>query len=127
MEIQISKNYNLAKLQKWLNYELSGTVLFVLSYIYIITQLLAIFLAIVFLPLLFKVLIQEKRYGWILFFFISVIGPGLISYFFFGQASWLYRSTNAMTAIIISLMFFYFYCATLRLVIPGWFYEEDEI
>lgn len=126
MNIQPSKNYNLKKLKKWLELELSATVLLFLSYAFGITIFIALVAAILFVPLLFKVLINERRYGWILNFVIFVVGPGLISYFFFGQATWLASHTNLATAVLISLAFFYFYCAVLRLVISDWYLDEEE-
>tara|TARA_R100001143_G_C3355635_1_gene132144 strand:+ start:2161 stop:2553 length:393 start_codon:yes stop_codon:yes gene_type:complete len=126
LKIHISKNYHLDKLKKWLELELSGSILLFLSYAFGITIFLAILVAVLFLPLLFKVLIKERRYGWILFFVIFVIGSGVLSYYFFGQATWLDPFTNNATAVLVSLGFFYFYCATLRLVIPEWYHEEED-
>lgn len=126
MKIHISKNYHVEKLKKWLEYELSGSVLLFLSYAFGITIFLALVAAVLFLPLLFKVLFTERRFGWILTFVIIVIGPGILSYYFFGQATWLSSFTKQTTAAMISLVFFYFYCAFLRLVIPEWVHEEED-
>jgi len=125
LKIRIDPNYNLGKLQNWLSFELSGPVLWILSYIYIITLPLAILAALVFMPLLFKVLIKEKKYGWIKFFFILVIGSGLAAYAFFSQADWMLHRDAVTSSTMVSLMFFYFYCAFLKFSIPGWFHEEE--
>jgi hypothetical protein len=124
MEIRISKNYHLSKLQKWLDYELSGTILLFLTYAFGLTIILALTAAIVFLPVLLKVLIKERKYGWLISFIFLVLGSGVMAYKFLGQATWMFNSTALTTAVFVSLVFFYFYCAILRLVIYRWYYDE---
>ncbi|TVR19278.1 MAG: hypothetical protein EA391_00990 [Balneolaceae bacterium] len=127
MKIRIDPNYNLGRLQSWLSFELAGPVLLYLSYIYIITLPLAILAALALLPLLFKVLIGEKKYGWIKFFFLCVVGSGLVSYAFFSKADWMLHSSIVSSSLLVSLMFFYFYCGFLKLAIPRWFHEDEEV
>ena len=120
MKIRISENYELSKLQHWLDYGLSSSALLFLSYAYGFTLILALIAAIALFPLLIKVLINEKRYGWIIFFITSVIIPSLITYFLLDSVNWINRGTTFFTAASVSLVFFYFYCGLLRLTIPQW-------
>lgn len=113
-DISYSKRYNIERLQKWLNYELSSSVLMIL---YLFSHL-AIFImgiaAILFIPLLLSVLFAERKYGWILFFIIFVAGPAVFiltldiapGYMFILQA--------------LSVALFYFYCFILKMVISDW-------
>jgi len=125
MEIEVSQNYELSKLQKWLEYSLSSSVLLFLSYAYGFTLIFAFIAAIAVLPLLFKVLIKERKSGWIIFFFFSVPGSGLVTYYLLYNVTWMSRGTNTFTIVSVTLMFFYFYCCLLRLSIPQWLSREN--
>ena len=114
-DIESDKHYNLERLQTFLSYQLSGTFLFVLSFFWGITLLLAVLAAIIFIPFMLKVLYQEERFGWIIFFCIIVLLP-LIFFFIF------LRDSNYLFVFgLLSLAFFYMYCFILRLSIGDWF------
>lgn len=107
-------SYNVGRLQKWLDYELSGMSLFILSYLYRVTLYLAVIAAVIFIPILFKVLFEERRYGWVITFFLLVVIPPLVTY------SILDESIRLFVAGCVALGLFYFYCGLLRLIIPEW-------
>lgn len=113
-----SYNYHISRLHKWLDFELGGSMLLVMSYFYGFTFLLAVVAAILFIPLLIKVLIEERRYGWLAAFVIFVMGPPV------GVWIWLDGGSWNWLARFIALGNFYFYCAFLRLVIPRWYHPE---
>ena len=77
------------------------------------------------LPLLLKVLLQEKKYGWIVFFFIFVIGSGLAAFIYFSNADWMLHSNIVISSALVSLMCFYIYCGMLKLTIPQWLHDEE--
>ena len=116
MEIQVGKNYNLERLQYWLNFELGSSALFWMSWLYTYTLYLAVIAAVIFIPFLLRVLYEEKRQGWFSSFFIVVAGIPLLLYLFSGR-EWI--------AGLIAIGCFYSYCAFLRLVIPEWMMEKE--
>jgi len=125
MEIHVSKNYNIAKLQKWLDYELSSSVLLIFWYFLgfgiLGTIILAAFFiaAILFIPLLVKVIWLERRIGWFVFFLIMVVGiPALFYQMLDGTSAGIVTTFTAIGS-------FYFYCAMLKLTIPTWFHDEE--
>ncbi len=118
IEAQSTRNYNLGRLQKWLDYELSGlafwTAAWYIFHLWFFIIIAATIAAVIFIPVLITTLLQEKRYGWITAFFISVVLLPLIAYLTLQNPTWIWIA--AMT----SLGFFYFYCGILRLVIREW-------
>lgn len=114
MEIEITKDYNVRRLQQWLDFELSSSVMLVLSYFWSFTILLMALAAIIFTPFMIKVLWEERKHGWIIFFFFVVIVPIVLSFVFGFYAE--YKSI----AFLLSLAMFYFYCFILRLVVKDW-------
>lgn len=108
------KTYNLNKLQNWLDYQLKGSFLLLLSYFYIVTLYVALVGAVVFIPLLLHVLFEQKRYGWLLSFLGLVAGPALLIYLVGDDWYW------ASISMFIFMFCFYVYCAALRFVIPNW-------
>ena len=114
MEIEIPKNYNVRRLRRWLNYELSSSVLFLLSWFWNITIILMFIAAFVFIPFMLKVLIEEKRFGWIIFFLVIVVMPIIIFFAVNMDSSYKYFLS------LIILAFFYFYCFVLKLTIRDW-------
>jgi len=114
MEIEINKNYDVNRLRRWLDYELSTSVLLLLSWFWGISIWLMTIAAILFTPFMLKILFQERRYGWIIFFLISVIIPTI------GILFLEIDSTYKIVFKLIPLAFFYFYCFLLRLVIRDW-------
>lgn len=114
MEIEITKNYNVHRLQKWLDYELSTLILMLLSWFWNIAILLMIIAAFVFTPFMLKVMFEERRFGWITFFFLIVILPALGALFINIDSSYKF------VIELIPLALFYFYCFVLRLAIKDW-------
>lgn len=114
MEIEISKDYNLRRLQKWLDVELSTSILIFLSFFANITIFLAAIAAVIFTPFMIKILFEERRFGWITFFVIVVLVP--LGYTFLGKQN---DSLNYIFQLV-SLAIFYFYCFVLRISIKDW-------
>ena len=110
--ITVKKN-DLANLQYWLDYELGSTILFTLSFFYGIALWLSIVAALAFLPLLIKVLVQQRRFGWLSVLVVFILTPPLIVYLFMNN--W------TLVSLFISLGLFYTYCAFLKIIIPSWF------
>ena len=70
--------------------------------------------AILFTPYIFYVLSKEKKFGWIILFFIMIIIPELIGYLIF-------KETLAFeAALLIPLAFFYFYCYLIKYEVDKW-------
>ena len=114
MEIEIDKNYNLRRLRYWLNYSLSSSALFFLWYFTSLAVFILTIAALIFAPFMLKVLFEEKKWGWIIFFIITIIFPIAAVYIFLFK-------TNYFQAIgLIPLALFYFYCFLLRLTITDW-------
>ncbi len=108
----ISGKTHLKKLQKWLNFELPGVILFGLSFFYNLAFTAFLIVASVFTPYLIYVLSIEKRYGWIIFFAVFVALPGILSYY-------LLSSIGGMLAGAIPMALYLFYCYFLKLSLPG--------
>lgn len=108
------RNYDLKRLCSLLNYELSTSVLYFLSYTWTITFYIAAIAAILFIPLLLKVLYKEKHFRWIVAFIFLIVSPPIIIYTFMENLTWV------VVSAYVSLGLFYFYCALLRIVIPEW-------
>jgi len=125
MKININPYYNIGKLQRWLEFELAGPVLLYVTYAGGITIFLALLAALLVMPFLLKVLIQESKYGWLGTLIVFVFGSFWGAYLFFEPALWMTDVSKLSGAFLISLMFFYFYCAMLRLVIGSW--TKDEL
>ncbi len=70
--------------------------------------------AILFSPYILYVLIIEKKYGWIITFFMMTIFPLIFIYIFF-------RETLFYDALIlIPLLLFYFYCYLIKFEVDKW-------
>lgn len=114
MEIDISRKYNIRRLQHWLDYELSTSLLFFLNWFWNIAIVLMTIAAVLFTPFMLKVLIEERRIGWIIFFVIIVVIPVFILFILNMEL------TNKLFFGLIPLALFYFYCFLLRIVIRDW-------
>jgi len=126
MKIHINPYYNIGKLQRWLEFELAGPVLLYITYAGGITIFLALLAALLVMPLLLKVLILERKYGWLGTLIVFVFGSFWGTYLFFEPAAWMTNVSKLSGALLISLMFFYFYCAMLRLSIGSWTKEDVQ-
>lgn len=117
LEIEIDKNYNIKKLKYWLNYSLSSFSLYLLSWFWGVTIFLVIGAAIIFTPYMLKILYEERRIGWIIFFIIIVVMPLVIIYISFKGSIYL------RVLELIPLATYYFYCFLLRITISDWLDE----
>ncbi len=112
--IYIDKNYNLTRLRKYLNYQVSSSLLYFLSFQVFVFIFIASAAALIFTPFMLYVLITEKKYGWIVFFIIIVVVPVIILL----MLSWMVEFSRPM--LFISLGLFYFYCFLLRFQVNDW-------
>ena len=79
--------------------------------------------AILFTPYIFYVLIKERKFGWIIFFFIMIIIPFLFVHILFLDA--LFHDA----IIMIPLASFYFYCYLIKYEVDRWlseYYSHQE-
>ena len=79
--------------------------------------------AILFTPYIFYVLIKERKFGWIITFFVMIIIPLLFVHFKFLDA--LFHDE----IILIPLAFFYFYCFLIKYDVDRWlsdYYSHQE-
>lgn len=113
-EIHISKNFNIERLQKWLNYEISASLLLLAAFFSDFAIYIMALAALLFTPLLLITLFREKRYGWVIFFFIIVAVPVVIIPAI--NTAPLY----ARLLYTIPLALFYFYCFLLKITVGDW-------
>jgi hypothetical protein len=76
-----------------------------------------ILIIIAFTVYMMFVLIKEKRYGWIVFFFCLIIIPVLLIIFY----------TPSPLLLFIPLAFLFFYCFLLKISVDDWIRERDFI
>jgi hypothetical protein len=117
-EIEILQNYNLVRLQNYLNYEISGAILFFLAFAFFGFIFIASAAAIIFTPFMLYVLFQENRKSWIIIFVIIVGIPVLLL-----LISSLTSEFNRIL-LLLSLGLFYLYCFLLRLEVNNWVQED---
>jgi hypothetical protein len=108
------EDYLLEKLKYFLNYELSSSSLFFISFVYASTFVLAIIAAVVFTPFLIYVLYRNRKYLWLILFFALIVFPPLIIYLTNIKGMFL------SVVLYIELGLFYFYCFVLRFVVADW-------
>lgn len=112
----------LQNLHTWLSYELSGIVLFGISFFYGTALLLLMAVSIVFVPYMLYVLFVERQYGWIAGFVITVVVPAVLSYILFGINLGLSNNLLAGGQLLggyIALAFLLVYCFVLKHSIPA--------
>lgn len=79
--------------------------------------------AILFTPYIFYVLVKERKFGWIITFFVMIIIPLLFVHFKFLDA--LFHDE----IILVPLAFFYFYCFLIKYDVDKWlsdYYSHQE-
>ncbi|MBN1301609.1 MAG: hypothetical protein JW995_10380 [Melioribacteraceae bacterium] len=118
-EVYIVQNYDLHRLKKYLNYELSGSVLYFLSFQVFIFIFLASIAAVIFTPFMLRVLLAEKKKGWIIVFVLIVIIPVVVMIILIIFAGF----SKAFLFFILGLFYFYFFL--LRIEVNGWTREAD--
>ena len=110
----LSHNYRLENLRKWLNFELTGGILFFLSFFYVFAFYLLGFAMLIFIPYLLFILYREDRYGWIAALFILVVLPAVIGNIVISQTMLGFVLNYSIIGI------FFLYCFALKLTIPQW-------
>ena len=78
IEIISEQHYYLQKVSRYLNYQLSTSILYFLSYAGGITLILALFAATIFTPYLLYIFYKSRKISWIVSFFIVVLVPIII-------------------------------------------------
>ncbi len=116
--IYINENFSLTRLKKYLNYEVSSSILYFLSFQVFIFIFLASAIALIFMPFMLYVLFTEKKKGWIVFFIVIVIIPII----FLLILSVMVEFSKPL--LFIPLGLFYFYCFLLRFEVNNWAREE---
>ncbi|MFO7525384.1 MAG: hypothetical protein R6W68_08015 [Ignavibacteriaceae bacterium] len=106
-------------------------LLFLLSYIssdpqFIIKVALGVIAAaaILFTPYIFYILINEKKFGWIITFFAMIIIPLLLAHVLF-HGEFVYEGL-----VLIPLASFYFYCYLIKFEVDKWlgeYYSYQEL
>jgi hypothetical protein len=114
MDIIPDSSYNLRRLQHWLEYEISASGLLLFSWFWGLLLGLAALAAIIFTPFMLKILYEEGKYGWIIFFFVMVIAPSIIIFFLD------IGITGMMLLSYISMGLFFLYCFALKFAVRGW-------
>ena len=116
MEITTYEHQKLKRLQFWLNYEISGTGLFFISWIAFgkITFYFIYLIVAVFSVYMLYVLFIEKKFGWIISFFVFVLLPGVLLKIFLNHSE-IYKYFA-----LLPFGLFFFYCFLLRLTINDW-------
>lgn len=113
----ISDNYHLSKLSKVLNFQMSSSILFLLSFFGSVFLFFAFSAALLFIPYLNYVLWVEKRRLWLVIFYVLIILPIIITFI-------LIPAYTIYTALV-SLSFFYGYCYVLRLSVNEWIKQNN--
>ncbi|HET56408.1 MAG TPA: hypothetical protein ENN33_14500 [Ignavibacteria bacterium] len=117
IEIRLS-NTNLTRLSKYLNYEIAGSALFLISFFAGFLIFFLIAAAIVFTPFMIYVLHQENKNGWIVFFFILIVIPFILSTILHFSVTFFFPGH------LIVLALFYLYCFLLRIEVNNWMRER---
>jgi hypothetical protein len=102
------ERYYLEKLSRYLNYELSSSVLLFLNYAWGFTFILAVIAAAVFVPFMLYVFVKCRKIAWMVAFIIVVAVPFTICTIFS------LKSVYSSVLMFIALGFFYFYCFMLK-------------
>lgn len=80
--------------------------------------------AVLFTPYIFYVLIKERKFGWIIIFFLMIIIPLLAAHILFIDA--LFHDA----IILIPLLSFYLYCYLIKYEVDRWlseYYSHQEL
>ncbi|HSW55121.1 MAG TPA: hypothetical protein VLH59_08530 [Ignavibacteriaceae bacterium] len=98
-------------------FELSTSAGFILSSFWPINLYIIIIAAILFTPYMLYVLIKERKYGWIVMFFLVVVLPYPVLYFIIGDyillPGWM----------LLPIIPFYFYCFIIKFSVEDWLRE----
>ena len=105
------ERYYLQKLSRYLNYQISTSLLFISSFFWGFVLTAAIIATLVFTPLMFYVFIKLKKKSWLITFLVFVIIPTIACIIIGNMLGYL------SAFIFIPLAFYYFYCFMLKNVI----------
>ena len=111
IELISEDRYYLRKLSRYLNYQLSTSLLCFFSYAWVITLVLAIIAAAVFAPFMLYIFYKTRKISWIISFIIIVMVPMVICIFLGLQFG------NLSAFVLIPLGFFYLYCFIIKLIL----------
>ena len=111
---RLSLGDQLSKLSRVLNYQLSTTLLVVLTYAGILTIIVATIAATIFSPYILYILYSENKFGWITFFILMVLFPMLIIILL-----------GIWELMLIPLALAYFYYFLLKFVVREWIQERN--
>ncbi|MGA7837994.1 MAG: hypothetical protein WB996_08510 [Ignavibacteriaceae bacterium] len=120
------EQYYLEKLSRYLNYELSTSVLNFLSFAWGITLVLALIAALIFAPYMLFYFIKIRKYSWIVIFCIIVVIPLILCLIIGIQLD----NLSGLMLMLIPLGFFYFYCFVIKLMVKDQIKEliaKDEL
>jgi hypothetical protein len=110
---------HLDRLATLLNYEISSLTLYFLSYLVKVLLFGAIIAAIIFTPYMIFVLFREKKYNWLIFFFLFIICPLITIEFFIVE-------TNVKLFLrTIPWGLFFIYCLLLKFSVNDWIRERE--
>lgn len=107
----------LIRLKHILNYELSSSIFYVLSFSVSIMLFLSVLAALLFTPFLIYVLIKAKKFGWLIAFLAIVLLPVLVIFIISPKTMY------SQIFLMIQLGAFYAYCFVIRLVVVDWVEE----
>ena len=113
-----SGNYHLIKLSNILNYSVSSSFLFLLSFFFNILLIIASVVAVLFIPYLIYVLWIEKKYSWFISIILLIVVPAIISLIFL-------PFIHLFTSTMILLGIFYLCCYVLRFSVSEWIREKN--
>ena len=111
------ERYYLQKLSKVLNYHLSTSLLFILSFFSGILLTAAIIAAMIFVPIMLYIFFRLKKTSWIISFCIIVLMPLIISIILGLEIGYL------SVFLLISLAFFYCYFFILKYMVNDRLHE----
>ena len=102
-----------------LYFELSTSAGFILSSFWPINLYIIIAAAILFTPYMLYVLIKERKYGWIVIFFLMVVLPYPVIYLIIGE----YILLTAW--LLLPVIPFYLFCFLIKFSVDDWLREYN--
>jgi len=116
----VSDIVTVSRLKDVLVYTLTSAVFSFMSIAFQFGITIAIIVAALFTTYILYVLIKEKRFGWLITFFIMVVLPVIITYLVSRGSSF-----SVMAIILIPFSLFYLYCFLLRYAMDDWIEEYE--
>ena len=101
-----------------LYFELSTALIFILNF-WPINLYVIVGAAILFTPYILYVLFKEKKYGWIVIFFLMVVLPYPVIYLIIGE----YILLTAW--LLLPVIPFYLYCFLIKFSVDDWLREYN--